>query len=136
MIYERILLQRLSKNKDILKDEFEVKTDIAKLLNDISANEIYIELFNLAAQHYITTNYDYGLITSILSLLEVLTPIEEYSTEDVYSIRRLKRMKNSKEREKNFWQIHGEIRKPATIMLGLDHYCGSIGKIDSVLTPY
>ncbi len=35
--------------------------------------------------------------------------------------------------KKNFWQIHGEIKKPSTIMLGLDHYCGSIGKIDSYI---
>jgi hypothetical protein len=130
MIYERIVLQRLTKKKDILLDEYEVKSDIATLLEDISANEIYLELFNINAQHYITTNYDYGFVTSILSLPEILTPIEEYSTEDVYSIRRLKRIKNSNELEKNFWQIHGEIRKPATIMLGLDHYCGSIGRID------
>jgi hypothetical protein len=136
MIYERIVLQRHSKNKDILKDEFEVKTEIAKLLGNISSNDIYIELFNLTAQHYITTNYDYGLVTSILSLPEIQSPIEEYSTEDVYSIRRLKRIKNSKEREKNFWQIHGEIRKPATIMLGLDHYCGSIGKIDGYIKGF
>ncbi len=136
MIYERIILQRLSIHKDILKDEFEVKTDIARLLSEISASEIYIELFNLAAQHYITTNYDYGLVTSISSLPEIVLPIEEYSTEDVYSIRRLKRIKNSKEREKNLWQIHGEIRKPATIMLGLDHYCGSIGKIDGYIKGF
>jgi len=136
MIYERIVLQRLSKNKDILKDEFEVKSDIANLLADISANEVYLELFSLTAQHYITTNYDYGFVTSILSLPEILLPIEEYSTEDVYSIRRLKRIKNSKEAEKNYWQIHGEIRKPATIMLGLDHYCGSIGRIDSYIKGF
>lgn len=133
MIYERIVLQRLTKNKDILQDEFEVKSDIANLLADISANEVYLEIFNLRAQHYITTNYDYGFVTSILSLPEILLPIEEYSTEDVYSIRRRKRIKNSKKAEKNFWQIHGEIRKPATIMLGLDHYCGSIGKIDNYI---
>lgn len=133
MIYERIVLQRLTKTKDILQDEFDVKSDIANLLADIIANEVYLELFNLRAQHYITTNYDYGFVTSILSLPEILLPIEEYSTEDVYSIRRLKRIKNSKEAEKNIWQIHGEIRKPATIMLGLDHYCGSIGKIDNYI---
>jgi len=132
MIYERIVLQRLTKYKDILQDEYEVKSDIARLLEEISANEIYLELFNLTAQHYITTNYDYGFVTSIRSIPEILLPIEEYSTEDVYSIRRLKRIKNSKEAEKNFWQIHGEIRKPATIMLGLDHYCGSIGKSTAI----
>lgn len=133
MIYERIVLQRLSKYDDILQDEFDVKKEIAELLESISANEVYIDLYNLNIQHYITTNYDYGFISSLLSLPEILTPINEYSTEDVYSIRRLKTIKNGKQVKKNFWQIHGEINKPATIMLGLDHYCGSIGKIDNYI---
>ena len=133
MIYERVVLQRLNKYEDILDDEYEVKNEIATLLKDIQANEIYLEIFNLNAEHYITTNYDYGFVTSIRALPEINLPIQEFSTEDVYSIRRLKAISNQKEKEKNFWQIHGEIRRPATIMLGLDHYCGSIGKIDSYI---
>lgn len=80
-----------------------------------------------------TTNYNYAFVDSILDLKEVVLPIQEYNTEDVYSIRRLKRIPNTNEETKHYWQIHGEIRKPATIMLGLDHYCGSIGKIDSYI---
>lgn len=130
MIYERIVLQRLNKYDDILNDEFEIKTDIAKLLEDIEGHKIYQELFESDAQHYITTNYDYGFLDSILEMPEVNKTIFEYSTEDVYSIRRRKRISNIREKEKNFWQIHGEIFKPATIMLGLDQYCGSIGKLN------
>lgn len=133
MIYERILLERLNLNKDILEDEFEVKQDISRLLEDIQPNEIYIEIFNSNSSHFITTNYDYGFIKSIKDLPEINLPIQEFSTEDVYSIRRLKEIKNKKQQEKNFWQIHGEIRKPATIMLGLDHYCGSIAKINNYI---
>ena len=110
-----------------------VKNKIKDLLNNIEKNNTYTELFKLNVQNYLTTNYDYAFIESILDLDEVNLPIHEYTTEDVYSIRRLKRISNKREKTKHFWQIHGEIRKPATIMLGLDHYCGSIGKIDSYI---
>lgn len=133
MIYERIILERPPSPDDVLYDEFEVKKEIAELMKEIGPNEIYTDLFRLNVKNYITTNYDYSFIYSTLDSNEVSPPIQEFSTEDVYSIRRLKQMPNRYERIKYLWQIHGEIRKPATIMLGLDHYCGSIGKIDSYI---
>lgn len=133
MIYERIILERPDTHDDVLYDEFEVKKEISTLMQSIEKNNIYSELYKLNFQNYLTTNYDYAFIDSILGLSGVNLPIYEYSTEDVYSIRRLKRISNTSQKVKHFWQIHGEIRKPATIMLGLDHYCGSIGKIDSYI---
>ncbi len=130
MIYESLVLQKLNKHDDILDDEFEVKLEIADLLDGIEGHDIYRELYESNTQHYITTNYDYGFLKNILEMPEINLPIFEYSTEDVYSIRRRKRISNKKESIKNFWQIHGEIRKPASIMLGLDQYCGSIGKLN------
>lgn len=132
MIYERIILER-NDTHDLFFDEFEVKKEIAKLMSEIEPNSIYESLFKLNVQNYLTTNYDYGYLDSIKKMKEITMPIHEFSTEDVYSIRRLKNIRNTSERRKHFWQIHGEIRKPATIMLGLDHYCGSIGKIDSYI---
>lgn len=37
----------------------------------------------------------------------------------------------NKTRKSNLWYIHGEINYCKSIMLGFDHYCGYIGKIDS-----
>ena len=34
---------------------------------------------------------------------------------------------------KYIWPIHGTIQHPKSIMLGLDHYCGSIGKINDYI---
>ncbi|EKP0305582.1 hypothetical protein [Aeromonas veronii] len=133
MVYERIIIEKHDSNSDLLSHEYNTKNKIAKLLSDTDTSDIYIELYNLNFQNYITTNYDYAFINSVLKLDEILTPIHEYSSEDVYSIRRRQRISNIKELEKNIWQIHGEIRKPATIMLGLDHYCGSIGKISDYI---
>jgi hypothetical protein len=133
MIYERIILEKPNNHSDILNDEFEAKAKIAELMANIKPHQTYIDLFNINAENYLTTNYDYAFIDSLKELNEVNFPIFEYSSEDVYSIRRLKRISNTNERKKHFWQIHGELRKPATIMLGLDHYCGEIGKIDNYI---
>ncbi len=133
MIYERIILERPKRHTDITYDEFVVKSKIADLMANITTNQVYVDLYKIKAENYLTTNYDYAFIDSIKDLDEVNLPIFEYSSEDVYSIRRLKRISNVKESKKHFWQFHGEIRKPATIMLGLDHYCGEIGKIDTYI---
>ncbi len=132
MIYERILLERPITKNDVLEEEYKVKLKIANLMSAMEPHEIYSLLYQIDFQHYLTTNYDNAFINSIKELAEV-NSIHEYSTEDVYSIRRRKRISNKKQQEKNLWQIHGEIRKPATIMLGLDHYCGSVAKINDYI---
>ncbi len=133
MIYERIILEKPNEDLDILKNEFKVKEEISKLMSNISTNKFYIDLYNLNVENYLTTNYDYAFISTIEGLKEDNISIREYSSEDVYSIRRLKRIFSKKQVKKHFWQIHGEIKKPATIMLGLDHYCGEIGKINNYI---
>jgi len=133
MIYERIVLEKPAKHIDVLHDEFEVKEKIADFMGSVEEHEFYSTMYDLNAQNYLTTNYDYAFIKTIIGRDDINTPIHEYSLEDVYSIRRLKRISNAHEQKKHFWQIHGEIGKPATIMLGLDHYCGSIGKIDGYI---
>lgn len=133
MIYERIILENPSNHDNILSDEFDVKKHIADLMIDVESSEIYTELFTLNVQNYLTTNYDYSFTDSLIDLKEVNLPIHDQSTEDIYSVRRVKRISNIHEKEKYFWQIHGEINKPASIMLGLDHYCGYVGKINSYI---
>lgn len=136
MIYERVILEKPNLHEDILNDEFETKAEIAEMMSQIDSHELYSQMFDLNIQNYLTTNYDYAFLKSIENRKDINLPIVEYSTEDVYSIRRLKRISNKHEKKKHFWQIHGEIKKPATIMLGLDQYSGSLGKIDSFIKGY
>lgn len=136
MIYERVILEKPNSHEDILNDEFETKLEIADMMSEIDSHKLYSKMFDLNVQNYLTTNYDYAFIKSIENRKDINFPIFEYSTEDVYSIRRLKRISNTNEKKKHFWQIHGEIKKPATIMLGLDQYTGSLGKIDSYIKGY
>lgn len=133
MTYERIILDRPNLHMEILDDELKVKSNISKLMSNTVNHDYYQRLYDLQAQNYLTTNYDNSFLNSIQAHFKNQLIVENRSTEGVYSIRRQKVIFETKESYKSLWQIHGEIDKPASIMLGLDHYCGSIGKIDNFI---
>ena len=121
MTYERIFLERRDK-----AEELKLKNEISEMLASTPGNELYIELEKIGCSNYLTTNYDYAFEESI-GMLAV-----PRSTEEVYSIRRFREFYR-KEQTVRLWSLHGEILHPKSIMLGLDHYCGSIGKLDSYI---
>jgi hypothetical protein len=128
-IYERAIFENhLSDN--IRETEYEIKKSISELLSTIETNDFYRLLFELNCENYLTTNYDYAFKNYILKTEEYL--IENHSTEDIYSIRRQTQVFNKEQEEiLKIWHIHGEISNPISIMLGLDHYCGSVSKLDA-----
>jgi hypothetical protein len=126
MIYERILL-----DKKLLYGD-SIKKQIIEKLNTIKTNEIYNLMHKSNIRNFITTNYDYGFIHNLSTNPNV--KIENLGNEITYSIRRVKQIIDNQQNNKKFlWQIHGELKYPRTIMLGLNHYCGSIGKIGNYL---
>ena len=132
MIYERAYLEFEMKNSSTHSSEREVKQKIANKMGDITSNDFYQLIFKLGFNNYLTTNYDYAFKRKIL-LTKEYTEINN-STEDVYSLRRNTLIQNKAKKDVcKIWNIHGEISKPISIMLGLDHYCGSIGKLDAYL---
>jgi len=131
MIYERILMERPKLADGIFAVEGNIKTDIAEQMRNISTNQYYELVHNLDFKNYLTTNYDYSLNKKIQ---EKEFTSKNNSTEDIYSIRRNTTIFDKNGKEKcNIWNIHGEVDRPPSIMLGLDHYCGSIGKLDAYL---
>ncbi len=132
MIYERILLEPTHYSKYIIEAEMQIKEEIAKELDSLTTNNCYNSILDLGLKNYITTNYDYSLNKKSK---EKECYIKNNSTEVLYSIRRNTSIIDNKTNNKSFkiWNIHGEISNPASIMLGLDHYCKSIGQIDSYL---
>lgn len=133
MIYERIFLNRLRKHNhgviDIDSVEIEIKNEIAHALQNQGSNDLYKKIIALQIDNYMTTNYDHAFKKSFDDSYNFING----STEKVYSIRRHTTFHNKDNPTRKIWNIHGEIDYPVTIKLGLDHYCGSIGKIDSYI---
>lgn len=124
MVYERIFMEQHVAKKSHKADELQIKNCIAEAMQSQGSNEIFELLASMDVDNYLTTNYDYAFEKA----LDI--PPEKLSTEEVYSLRR-KRKYSTKHGAKYLWNIHGEIDHPKSIMLGLDHYCGSVSKIDS-----
>lgn len=121
MTYERIFLERIDK-----KEELELKKEIAKALQETTGNILYEELISLDCTNYLTTNYDYAFEHSISASV---TP---RASEEIYSLRRYREYASGKEITR-LWSLHGEVAHPKSIMLGLDHYCGAIAKLDAYI---
>lgn len=129
MIYERSIIGNPISFDTLTQKEEAIKKEIANLLNKFLSNIYFDKLAELNAENYLTTNYDYASLESYRSQSDVR--IENKSTEGIYSIRRHKNVIQNDKIKAKIWHIHGEIDTPPSIMLGLDHYCGSVAKIDS-----
>lgn len=117
MIYEELLLKGHS-------NEFELKEQIASALGKPVKNKFFNRLKSLDLDNYLTTNYDLNFEHTFDSYLNS-------KQETIYSIRtyvecsdehRIKRPK--------IWHIHGDVERLKSISLGLNHYCGTVGKMD------
>lgn len=124
MVYERIFMGKHKASESQRTDELVIKDRIASSLAGQDSNEVFKLLGGMEFEHYLTTNYDYAFEKAL-----GITP-EKLSSEEIYSLRR-KRKYESNGVTKYLWNIHGEIDSPKSIMLGLDHYCGSVSKIDA-----
>lgn len=104
-----------------------LKGKIADRLSHFTSNRLYDDIRKLPVSHFITTNYDNSLFQSSgKGILNTRFPIEK-----IYSIRRNYLMENTSSEKQQYWPIHGNIDSPVSIMLGFDHYCGSLAKIDN-----
>ena len=122
MVYEQIVLSEGIK-------EYHLKKNIAKRLTTSNYSDSYSEIFQVNAENYLTTNYEHFLEEEAKKEL-LIKEIE--NTEKIYSVRRKVNLSDGN-RKIAIWNIHGSIRQPESIMLGLDHYCGYIGKIDDYI---
>lgn len=95
------------------------------------SNSAYEGLSRLKVEHYITTNYDKTLYNLLCD--NGYKKGESNNTETLYSIRRKFGLQNKEGDYKYIWPIHGTIQHPKSIMLGLDHYCGSVGKMNDYI---
>ena len=103
--------------------ELMVKRRIARELSKLESNDIYNKMLSLPVEQYITTNYDNAISLSLNIKFE---RVKHNKQEKKYSIRRQYLLGDGK----TYWPIHGNIDTPASIMLGYDHYCGALSKIE------
>ena len=104
--------------------ENRLKRDIADRVSGFEPNTAYELMAGLPVGHYITTNYDNTLLKAIET-----KSVKRYRQEKVYSIRRHYEWMG-RNGPQVYWPIHGNVDSPASIMLGFDHYCGSLSKIE------
>jgi hypothetical protein len=133
MIYEKALID----NSTIIENtfmnyEYGVKQNLAELMSKMVPSDMYKDVVSLNLKNYLTTNYDYCLHKTILNNTQLT--LDNISTEGVYSIRRKTSIIDTKKKEvSSIWNIHGEIDKPISIMLGYDHYTGALSKLESYI---
>lgn len=114
-------------------EEYLLKLKLATQLKRKS-NAIYEALIKKDIDYYLTTNYEPILPRCLQDAGYELIKGNSDFTEQVYSIRRhYEYQKPDTKKVKRFCPIHGEAKYPKTIMLGYDHYCGTIGKIDDYI---
>ncbi len=126
MTYERIFMEKYLHERNTSHDELAIKELIAIAMKEQGSNRLFELIAKMEFDNYITTNYDYAFEKAIG------VSSEKLSTEEIYSLRR-KRAYRTSNGVKFLWNIHGEIDNPKSIMLGLDHYCGSMSKIESYI---
>lgn len=106
--------------------ESKLKKDIAKRVSLYKPNEIYRLVSELPVSHFMTTNYD----NTLLKQLGAESITGRNQQEQLYSIRRHYTLSHEGQ-EQYYWPIHGNIDSPRSIMLGFDHYCGALSKVES-----
>lgn len=111
--------------------EDRLKKDIAERVSSFVPNVAYEIIADLPVDHFITTNYD----NTLLRTKGIPPQVDCYRQERIYSIRRRYEWMG-KNGIQTYWPIHGNVETPSSIMLGFDHYCGSLSKIESYVKGY
>lgn len=133
--YECIYLSACSEDsreaKEGLVNELQIKQKIAAICQQFESNDFYKLLMNMPSDIFLTTNYDNTLGKTFERNGYMRDKQLDSVAESIYSIRRSHAYREqSMGNIKKIFPIHGECMAPKTIMIGYDHYCGSLGKLD------
>ncbi|MGM0408598.1 MAG: SIR2 family protein [Bacteroidota bacterium] len=119
ILYEEIFLKGIMTNNI---EEYYLKTEIAKIIDNIEPNEIHKELIELNVTNYITTNYDYVLEKVLIGD----KPTQEINNNGIIKETKYSVFRHNNIGQKKFWHIHGETNVPNSITLGFEHYGGQL----------
>lgn len=121
LLFEELALRRARRGGS----EEELKELVAGWMRELRPNGVHTALMSLPISEVLTTNYDYTLETAV----DHASRCVDFHSESRYSLFRCRRAGMSR-----IWHMHGEVDKPATIMLGHDHYVGYLHKARGYLT--
>ena len=117
--------------KKVVEDrQMDLKKAIIEEMKDFKSNLIYDQLSNLPFDAYLTTNYDHVLDES-MKAMGYKADVGDKS-EMNYNIRR-KRCLQKVGVLKNIYPIHGDVDSPKSIVIGYNHYCGTVAKVSDYL---
>lgn len=132
--YDFILFNSDSVGKSIVEErQLNLKKCIAENVKHFATNDIYKILGELKVDTYLTTNYDHTLDESLRQIGYVPDLSKSNKQEKLYNIRRSRAFSKSGDTTKIIYPIHGDIDNPKSIVIGYNHYCGTIGKLDAYL---
>ena len=122
LIFEQLAFADGKSNK-----EGEIKRSIAVKMTKQTPNHLHEIAVGLKFRHILTTNYDYSFEkTNADGIGERRT---RGSRETRYSL-----FRNHQVNETSIWHIHGEAQVSNTIMLGYEHYAGSLQNVRAYMT--
>lgn len=134
ILYE-IELNKSSKNEEEFKTDLSAKLSTTKLKSSIEKLSSIAAFGNSLAEsninNIITTNFDDGVSEILVNYCGYEFQSKDES-ETTYSIHRYSEYLNKTTNHKvKIWKIHGDISKPKTMQLGLNHYGEFLSKIQS-----
>lgn len=131
--YDFILFNSDGVGKLIVEErQLNLKKSIVKSVKHFATNDIYKILGELKVDTYLTTNYDHTLDESLRQIGYVPDLSKSNKQEKLYNIRRSRAFSKSGD-TKIIYPIHGDIDNPKSIVIGYNHYCGTLGKLDAYL---
>jgi hypothetical protein len=122
LIFEQLAFADGKSNK-----EDEIKAKLAAKLMKQKPNHLHETAIGLGFRHILTTNYDYNFEDSVAGGSSESR--KRGSRETKYSLFRKHHLNGT-----SIWHIHGEARSPKTIMLGYEHYVGSLQNLRTYMT--
>jgi len=102
-----------------------LKSNFIKKLGEIQPNTLHGLALNSGIENIITTNYDYCLERAIN---KEFSSNPKITAETTFSLFRHQEINNQL-----IWHIHGEVSKPGSVMLGMNHYSRYLHKIRDFL---
>lgn len=122
LIFEQLAFADGKSNKEDV-----IKAKLAEKMIEQRPNHLHEKAINSEFRHILTTNYDYNFENSVAGNNSEIT--KSGSRENRYSLFRKHQVNRT-----SIWHIHGEVRSPKTIMLGYEHYVGSLQNLRAYMT--